>query len=196
MRVGVLALQGAFFEHEKMFRALGCETVQVRKKGHLEGIDGLVIPGGESTTIGKLLNEFDLTEPVKEMAADGFPVFGTCAGLILMAREIIDSTQPRLGIMNITAHRNAFGRQVDSFESDLTVEGIGDQPYRAVFIRAPYIHQAGDGVEILAATGGKIVLARENNLLAAAFHPELTTDTRIHGMFLETVRRFHDKGKK
>jgi len=189
MRIGVLALQGAFIEHEKVLRKLGCETVQVRKREHLDGIEGLIIPGGESTTIGKLLNDFQIADRIREKAEQGMPVFGTCAGLILMAREIVDSAQPRLGLMNIVAHRNAFGRQVDSFEEDLPVKGLGGQPFRAVFIRAPYIKEAKDGVEVLATVGDKIVLALENNLLASAFHPELTDDTRIHKLFLDLVKK-------
>ena len=189
MRIGVLALQGAFIEHEKVLRGLGCGTVQVRKKEQLYGIDGLIIPGGESTTIGKLMDQFELTDPVREMASDGMPLFGTCAGLIMMAKEIVDSDQSRLGLMNIVAHRNAFGRQVDSFETDLEVKGLGPEPFRAVFIRAPYIKEVRNGVEALAAVGDKVVLAREGNLLAAAFHPELTDDTRIHQYFLKMAAK-------
>lgn len=188
MRIGVLALQGAFIEHEKVLRKLGCDAIQVRKKAHLDSIDGLIIPGGESTTIGKLLNEFELAEPIRAMADAGMPVFGTCAGLIVMAREIVNSDQPRLGMMNIVAHRNAFGRQVDSFETDLVIKGLGGKPFRAVFIRAPYIREAKDGVEVLASVEDKVVLAREGHLLAAAFHPELTDDSRIHEMFLNMIK--------
>ncbi len=189
MRIGVLALQGAFIEHEKVLRYIGCDTVQVRKKEHLEDIDGLIIPGGESTTIGKLMSDFELADRIREKAGSGMPVFGTCAGLILMAKEIVDSQQPRLGLMNIVAHRNAFGRQVDSFEEDIPVKGLGDEPFRAVFIRAPFIKEAKNGVNVLATVGDKIVMAVENNLLAAAFHPELTEDTRIHRLFLDLVKK-------
>lgn len=187
MRIGVLSLQGAFIEHEKVLKKLGCETIQVKKKEHMDEINGLIIPGGESTTIGKLLNEFKLTELIKEKAQNGMPVFGTCAGLILLAKDIVSSDQPRLGLMNIVAHRNAFGRQVDSFETDLDVKGLEPEPVKAVFIRAPYIKEAKRGVEVLASVNDKIVLAREKNFLAAAFHPELTEDTRIHRMFLALV---------
>lgn len=193
MRIGVLALQGAFIEHEKVLRGLGCDTVQVRKQEHLDGIDGLIIPGGESTTIGKLMDQFELTDPVREMASEGMPLFGTCAGLIMMAKEIVDSDQSRLGLMNIVAHRNAFGRQVDSFETDLEVKGLGPEPFRAVFIRAPYIKEVRNGVEVLAAVGDKVVLAREGNLLAAAFHPELTEDTRIHQYFLNMAAKDRER---
>ncbi len=192
MRIGVLALQGAFIEHEKSLRSLGCETVQVRKREQLENIDGLIIPGGESTTIGKLMNDFDIADPIKALAEQGMPVFGTCAGLIVLARDIVNSTQPRLGLMNITARRNAFGRQVDSFETDLQIEGLGPEPFRAVFIRAPYIEEVGDGVEVLATVDGKIVFAREKNFMAAAFHPELTDDTRVHRLFINFCKTFHN----
>lgn len=191
MRVGVLALQGAFIEHEKILNELECTTVQVRKPEQLEDLDGLIIPGGESTTIGKLMVEFGLLNPIKEKAEAGMHIFGTCAGLILLAKDIVNSDQPRLGLMNIVAHRNAFGRQVDSFETDLQVKGINDEPVRAVFIRAPYIKDARDNVEVLARIEDKIVLAREKNFLAAAFHPELTRDSRIHQMFLNEI----EKGK-
>ena len=189
MRVGVLALQGAFIEHEKVLNELKCTTVQVRKPEQLENLDGLVIPGGESTTIGKLMVEFDLLNPIKEKAEAGMHIFGTCAGLILLAKDIVNSDQPRLGLMNIVAHRNAFGRQVDSFETDLQVKGINDEPVRAVFIRAPYIKEARDDVEVLARIDDKIVLAREKNFLAAAFHPELTRDSRIHQLFLDEIQK-------
>jgi len=139
MRVGVLALQGAFIEHEKVLITLECQTVQVRRPEHLEGLDGLVIPGGESTTIGKLMMEYNFFDPIAKKAEAGMHIFGTCAGLILLAKDIVNSDQPRLGLMNVVAHRNAFGRQVDSFETDLTVKGIEDEPIKAVFIRAPYI---------------------------------------------------------
>ncbi len=193
MRVGVLALQGAFIEHEKVLKSLGCQTVQVRKRDQLDGIDGLIIPGGESTTIGKLMNEFSLTDPIKDLAAQGMPVFGTCAGLILMAKEIVASDQPRLGLMNIVAHRNAFGRQVDSFEADLEIKGLDQKPFRAVFIRAPYIHEVKNGVEVLATVNDRIVLAREKNFMAAAFHPELTDDFRLHQLFLEEITKRNNK---
>ncbi|MBU7007569.1 pyridoxal 5'-phosphate synthase glutaminase subunit PdxT [Phosphitispora fastidiosa] len=192
MRVGVLALQGAFIEHEKSLKSLGCETIQVRKREQLENIDGLIIPGGESTTIGKLMNDFDLIGPIKELAVKGLPIFGTCAGLIVMAKEIANSSQLRLGMMNITVQRNAFGRQVDSFETDLQIEGLGQEPFRAVFIRAPYIEKVSDGVEVLATVDEKIVFAREKNFLATAFHPELTDDTRVHEIFMNCCKTFHN----
>lgn len=189
MLIGVLALQGAFREHEKMLRACGedIETRQVRLPGQLEGIDGLVIPGGESTTMGKLMIEYGLLDPIRELGNRGVPIFGTCAGMIMLARDIAGSDQPRLGLMEISVERNAFGRQVESFEDDLDIDAIGKDPFRAVFIRAPYILSVGRGVEVLARFGEKIVFARQGRLLAAAFHPELTGDFRVHRYFLETV---------
>lgn len=187
MLIGVLALQGAFREHERMLQSCGenIKTRQIRLPEQLEGIDRLVIPGGESTTMGKLMIDYGLLEPIREMGQKGVPVFGTCAGLIMLSRVIEGSDQPRLGLMDIVAERNAFGRQVHSFETDLPVEGIGPDPFRAVFIRAPYIVGVGPGVDILARYQGKIVCARQGNLLAAAFHPELTGDKRIHQYFLK-----------
>lgn len=187
MLIGVLALQGAFREHEKMLRACGdnIQTKQVRLPGQLEGIDGLVIPGGESTTMGKLMVEFGLLDPIRERAARGMPIFGTCAGLIMLARDIRGSDQPRIGLMDMLVERNAFGRQVESFETGLQVPCLGPDPFRAVFIRAPYIIEVGPGVDVLAQYQGKIVLARQGRFLAAAFHPELTGDQRAHRYFLE-----------
>ncbi|MFX4262946.1 pyridoxal 5'-phosphate synthase glutaminase subunit PdxT [Pelotomaculum propionicicum] len=185
MKVGVLALQGAFREHENILAACGVEAEQIRKPQQLDKISSLIIPGGESTTIGKLLNEFRLFEPIVKMGREGLPIFGTCAGLIMLAREIEGSTQPRLGLMDIRVERNAFGRQVDSFEAGLDITAIGGQPFRAVFIRAPYIIETGSDVEVLATFREKIVLARQGRFLAAAFHPELTGDLRIHKYFLE-----------
>jgi 5'-phosphate synthase pdxT subunit len=187
MKIGVLALQGAFREHEQMLRGLGCDTVQVRRQHDLKGIDGLIIPGGESTTIGKLLMEWQLFDKIREMGANGLPIFGTCAGMILLAKDIVDSDQPRLGLMDMLAHRNAFGRQVDSFEADLQIPVLGEASYRGVFIRAPFIKEVRAGVEVLCTYDDKIVLARQGNFLAAAFHPELTDDDRVHRLFLETA---------
>ncbi|NLI14290.1 pyridoxal 5'-phosphate synthase glutaminase subunit PdxT [Pelotomaculum propionicicum] len=185
MKVGVLALQGAFREHQKMLEACGVESAQIRKPEQLDGLAGLIIPGGESTTMGKLLNEFNLFEPITRLGRDGLPIFGTCAGLILLARDIAGSAQPRLGLMDMRVERNAFGRQVDSFETDLDIAAVGKPPFQAVFIRAPYILSVGSGVEVLARYGEKIVFARQGRFLAAAFHPELTGDNRIHRYFLE-----------
>lgn len=185
MRIGVLALQGAFREHQQMLDQCGVESVQIRKREQLEGVSALIIPGGESTTMGKLLKDFNLFEPIIKMGREGLPIFGTCAGLIMLAKDIAGSEQPRLGLMDISVERNAFGRQVDSFEADLDIPAIGHEPFRAVFIRAPYILSTGNGVEVLARFGEKIVFARQGRFLAAAFHPELTGDLRIHRYFLE-----------
>lgn len=188
MTVGVLALQGAFIEHEQMLRRLGQQVVQVRLPQHLEQIDRLIIPGGESTTIGKLLVAYNLLEPIRARAAAGMPLWGTCAGMILLAREIVEGRpegQPALGLMDITVRRNAFGRQLDSFETDLQVQGLDGPPVRAVFIRAPVIERVGTGVEALARLDdGRTVAARQGHLLATAFHPELTDDPRFHALFL------------
>ena len=186
--IGVLALQGDVREHVEAIRKAGGTAVPVKTREEIAGVDGLIIPGGESTTVGKLLARFGLMELVQHFPAEGKPIFGTCTGMILLAKEIEDSEQPRLALMNITVRRNAFGRQIDSFEDDLPVKGIVGPPVRAVFIRAPFITDIRPGVEVLAEVGGHPVLVRENDLLAAAFHPELTDDTRVHRLFLEMVR--------
>ncbi|WP_027364355.1 pyridoxal 5'-phosphate synthase glutaminase subunit PdxT [Desulfotruncus alcoholivorax] len=187
MLIGILALQGAFREHQWSFEKLGASTRQIRKPGELDGIDALVIPGGESTTMGKLLNDFDLMEPIKLMAKQGLPIFGTCAGLIMLAKRIRNSQQQTLALMDIEVERNAFGRQVESFEFNLDIPVLGKEPYNAVFIRAPYITEVDTGVEVLAHYGEKIVCARQGRFLVAAFHPELTGDLRIHKYFVEQV---------
>jgi len=191
-RIGVLALQGAFVEHETHLGRLGVETRQVRLPRDLEGLDGLIIPGGESTTIGKLAVQYGLTEPMAAFAQSGRPMWGICAGLIFMARDIGGLEQPLLGVMDIAVRRNAFGRQVDSFETDLdipalhTLNGAEDhRPFHGVFIRGPVIVSVGAGVEILARLDdGRIVAARQGRLLAMVFHPELTDDGRLHQYFL------------
>jgi pyridoxal 5'-phosphate synthase pdxT subunit len=188
-RVGVLAIQGDFEAHSNALEKLGCEPVEVRRPAQLATLDGLVIPGGESTTICKGLDKYDLADPIREFAATGRPVLGTCAGLILLDRD-------HLGLMDITAKRNAFGRQVKSFEADVTVRGLGDEPLRAVFIRAPWIDAHGEGVEVLAEIDGHPVVARERNLLVAAFHPELTDDLRLHAFFLATGRDESSNGDR
>jgi 5'-phosphate synthase pdxT subunit len=177
LRIGVLALQGNFREHTNVLRRLGAEPVEVRLPEQLDGLDGLIIPGGESTAITRLIARYGLDEALRTFTA---PVFGTCAGMILLDRD-------HLGLVDIACRRNAFGRQVHSFEADLDV-GHGDEPVRAVFIRAPWIDHAGPGVEVLAEVDGHPVLAREGRFLVAAFHPELTDDTRIHELFLNQVR--------
>jgi 5'-phosphate synthase pdxT subunit len=189
MNVGVLALQGAFVEHEAMLRGLGVATTQVRLPAQLEQVDRLIIPGGESTAIGKLLVTYNLLEPLRERGRAGMSIWGTCAGMILLAKDITEGRaagQPALGLMDITARRNAFGRQLDSFEADLDVPALGEQPFHAVFIRAPQIDRAGPAVEVLSRLeDGRIVAAREGHYLATAFHPELTHDDRFHRLFLE-----------
>jgi len=177
LRIGVLAVQGNFREHAAMLRALGADAVEVRKPEQLDGLDGLVIPGGESTTFMKLMELYGLDEAIRRF--DG-PVFGTCAGMIVLDRD-------HLGLVDVGVRRNAFGRQVASFETDLDVVGERE-PVRAVFIRAPWIDEVGPDVEVLAEVEGRPVLAREGRFLVAAFHPELTDDTRIHARFLELVR--------
>ena len=186
-RVGVLALQGAFREHRQVLEDLGCEAVEVRKKSDLENINGLIIPGGESTTMGKLLLTDGLGDKIKELAAQDFPIFGTCAGMILLSKQVDESEQYRLGLMDMTVRRNAFGRQIASFETDLEVPALGNDPVRAVFIRAPYIREVAPNVGILAEYDGKIVFVRQGNMLASAFHPELTPDHRVHQYFLDIV---------
>ena len=182
--VGVLALQGAFREHVAAVASLGATAREVRQLKDIAGIDALIIPGGESTTIGKLLNEWNMLEPLRQRILDGMPVYGSCAGLILLCRDIENSDQPRLGVLDATVRRNAFGRQVDSFETNLSIPEIGADPLPAVFIRAPVITGVGAGVKELAEVDGQAVAVRQNNILATSFHPELTPDTRMHSYFL------------
>lgn len=187
MRVGVLALQGAFAEHIAMLEKCGAEAFEIRQKKDLDqSFDGLVIPGGESTVMGKLMRELDLMNDIKVLISRGMPVFGTCAGLIVLAEKIAGGETPHVGSMNITARRNAYGRQLGSFNAQAEFKGIGVVPM--TFIRAPYIEKAGEGVEILAEVGGKIVAARQSNQLVTAFHPELTADTRVHEYFLSMIK--------
>ena len=178
-----------------MLEGLGAPTAEVRLPADLDEVDALVIPGGESTTIGKLMGHFGLIAPIKARAAGGMPLYGTCAGLITLAREIAEGDQPVLGLIDIVARRNAFGRQVHSFEADLDVPLFGAPPLRAVFIRAPWIERAGPGVEILATHQGHAVAAREGRVLVTAFHPELTGDTRMHDAFLSMVRAARDEAE-
>lgn len=188
MKVGVLALQGAFVEHKNVLTRLGVPSVEVRLPEHLENLDGLIIPGGESTTIGLLAQKWGLLEPLRAFARSGRPVWGTCAGMILLAKEVVDGVpgQPLLGLMDITVRRNAFGRQVDSFEADLLVPVLGDPPFHAVFIRAPVIERVGAEAEVLASLeDGTPVAVQQGHLLATAFHPELTGDVRFHRYFLQ-----------
>lgn len=191
MKIGVLALQGDFIEHEHMLRRLGVETVEVRLPRQLEDLDGLIIPGGESTTIGKLARDFDLIEPLRHFGQEK-PIWGTCAGAIFLSKDA-RREQPLLGLMDIRVERNAFGRQVDSFEADLDVPALASvdpagRPYHAVFIRAPLIEHVQGSVQVLSRLDdGRIVAARQGHLLATAFHPELTDDDRFHRYFLQMV---------
>jgi 5'-phosphate synthase pdxT subunit len=188
MKIGILALQGAFAEHSHVIERLGGQAVAVRLPGQLHGLDGLIIPGGESTTMSRLMVEYQLLQPLKQLSRKGLPILGTCAGMILMAKSVPDFTLQTLGLMDITARRNAFGSQVDSFEADLEMPVLGQPPFHAVFIRAPIIETADSAVEILARLpDGAAVAARQGNLLGVAFHPELTSDLRLHRYFLDIV---------
>lgn len=188
MRVGVLALQGAVSEHIQSLENAGVEGVAVKHSEELSEVDGLIIPGGESTTIGKLMRKYNFIEAIREFSGQGKPVFGTCAGLIVMAKEIEGGEEAHLGLMDIKVSRNAFGRQRESFETDLTVKGL-DSPLRAVFIRAPLITAVGDGVEILSTYKDEIVTARQGHLLVSSFHPELTDDYSLHTYFVQMIKQ-------
>lgn len=197
LRIGVLALQGDFEKHlEMMARVPDVVTQPVKTVEAIDLCDGLIIPGGESTTVGKLMNRYGVDTAIKRNAARGMAVFGTCTGMILLAKDIEGSDQPRLGLMDITVRRNAFGRQIDSFEADLNIEAIDGLPVRAVFIRAPFVTEARGEAEVLARLDtGEIVMVRQRNLLAAAFHPELTEDTRVHEYFAEMARNARTDGR-
>lgn len=186
-RVGVLALQGDFREHTKALGEAGADVVTVRTPEDLAGVDGLVIPGGESTTIGRLAERFDLLEPMRARIGDGLPTFGTCAGLIFLAAAVTEGSQPLLAVLDVVVRRNAFGRQNDSFESDIDVTGLDDS-FHAVFIRAPWVEKTGAGVAVLARVDDHPVMVRQGNILAASFHPELTDDARIHRMFVDLIK--------
>lgn len=195
-RIGVLALQGDFREHLDRLRAVGADAVEVRTLGQLDAVDGLIIPGGESTTIARLLIAFDLLEPLRTRIKAGLPVWGTCAGAILLAKRVPNLDRPPIGVLDVTIERNAFGRQIDSFEIDLNVTGVEGPPMHAVFIRAPVITKPGRNVEVLASLDdGRIVACREGHLLATSFHPELTGDGRMHEMFVTMVREATARAK-
>ncbi len=190
MKIGILALQGAFIEHAHILNGLGIGSEQVRKPGELKSLDGLIIPGGESTTMLNLANNYELIEPLRKLGLEGFPMMGTCAGMILLAKIITNSDIKTLGLMDIKVRRNAFGRQPDSFETDLDIKALGDKPFHSVFIRAPLIEEASGNVEILGKLdNGTIVAVRQNNLLGMSFHPELTDDSRMHEYFLKIVSK-------
>ena len=190
--VGVLALQGDVREHARAVERSGARAVPVRRPAELEAVDGLVIPGGESTTLWRLAVSFDMLEPMRKMLSAGLPAFGSCAGMIMLADRLVDGVagQETVGGIDMTVRRNAFGRQVDSFESDIRLDGLDGPPLRAVFIRAPWVERAGSAVEILGTDerAGRIVAVRQGPLLATSFHPELTPDTRIHELFVDIVK--------
>ncbi len=188
IKVGVLALQGAFARHQKVFHELSVDAIEVRTPANLEKVDALVMPGGESTTMSQLLESSQLFEPISRRLKEGLPVFGTCAGMILLSRTILDGRADQLSFdaINIDVQRNAYGRQIDSFEADIKIDSL-DQPFHAVFIRAPRIVSLGSGVTPLAYCGDDVVLARQENVLVASFHPELADDVRLHELFLKGV---------
>ena len=191
-RIGVLSLQGDFREHVGMLVSLGAETVALRRPEEVERIDGIVIPGGESSVMDKLSRQFGLAEPLKAAIADGMPVYGTCAGLIMLATEVIDGIagQQSLGGLGVAVRRNAFGSQVDSFEVDLPVPALGEPPVHAVFIRAPIVESVSEGTEVLAALeDGRVVAVRRGNVIGTSFHPEMNGEDRFHRLFLDVVRR-------
>lgn len=187
MTIGVVAFQGDFSRHIGVFRELGVDVSPIRKTAELDAVDGLVIPGGESTTIGMLMERYGLLDRVRERALEGLPILGTCAGAILLARDIVGSDQPRVGVMDIGVRRNAYGRQVDSFEASVSVSALGTAPLTGVFIRAPRIESLGRQVSVLASFEDAPVLVRQQQLLALSFHPELTGDLRVHRYFLDMV---------
>lgn len=189
--IGVLALQGDFAEHAAVLRKLGVEAVEVRLPSQLPSLDALIIPGGESTTITRLLDIYELREPIKRLGRQGLPIWGTCAGAIVLARQASDLDRPNLALMDVDVRRNAFGRQVDSFEEDVVVEGLEGGPFHAIFIRAPVIERAGAAVEPLAKLpDGTIVAAREGRLIATVFHPELTGDDRFHRLLASLAEAY------
>jgi 5'-phosphate synthase pdxT subunit len=196
MRIGVLALQGAFREHLRTLAAIGVEGVPVRLPRDLDDIAGLILPGGESTTMRQLIERWGLRQPILDLASSGAPLFGTCAGMIVLAREIAGGEPPILPLLDVTVERNAFGRQLDSFETDLVVPVLGDQPVHGVFIRAPIIERTGPDVDILARLDdGRIVAVRERNIVATAFHPELAGETRFHRLVAAMASEHEDPGE-
>ena len=189
MEIGVLAVQGDFAEHIAILRRIGADTREVRLPEQLEALDGLIIPGGESTTLSRLMSIYHLREPVAQMAAEGRPVWGTCAGMIMLANEITEQDPVPLGLMDISVQRNAFGRQVDSFEQPLRISPLDPDPYNCIFIRAPVVIRVGSKVDVLASLDdGRPVAVRQDNLLATSFHPELTRDTRVHQYFVDLAK--------
>jgi 5'-phosphate synthase pdxT subunit len=196
MKIGVLALQGAFIEHVRTYRAIGVEAVEVRLPADLVGLSGLTLPGGESTTMRRLIDRWDLRQPILDLAESGAPIFGTCAGMILLAREIAGGEEPVLPLLDVTVQRNAFGRQLDSFEAELVVPMLGDEPVHGVFIRAPVIERVGPAVDVLSRLeDGRIVAVRERNIIATAFHPELAGETRFHRLVATMASEHDDPGE-
>jgi 5'-phosphate synthase pdxT subunit len=197
VRIGVLALQGDVREHVRSLTAVGARPSEVRRASDLDDVDGLVLPGGESTTISRLLEVFELLEPLRQHVAEGLPVYGSCAGMVLLADEVLDGRPDQQGVggLDVVVRRNAFGRQVDSFETDLPFAGVGE--VHAVFIRAPWVERAGERAEVLARVpeggraAGRVVAVRQGRVLATSFHPELTGDDRVHGLFVDMVKEAH-----
>ena len=187
MKIGILALQGAFLEHKNILDYLKIDNCLVKTKEQLEDIDGIILPGGESTAMGKLLRDFNILEPLKEKIKNGLPVFGTCSGMILLAEKLSNSETVHLGVMGIEVKRNAYGRQLGSFEIEEDFKGI-NKKVKMVFIRAPYVENIKEGIEILATVNGNITAVREKNMLAVSFHPELTNDTSVHEYFLDIIK--------
>ncbi|MDO5381976.1 MAG: pyridoxal 5'-phosphate synthase glutaminase subunit PdxT [Eubacteriales bacterium] len=187
MKIGVLAVQGAFIEHERIIKALGADCVEIRQKADLEGIDGIILPGGESTVQGKLLRKLDMLDTLKEMIANGLPTLATCAGFILLSEKIENDDTVHIGTMPVTIKRNAYGRQISSFTTTGSLTGLNDIPM--VFIRAPFVENVEDGVEVLSEIDGHIVAAQYKNQIGLSFHPELTKDYRIHQMFIDLVKQ-------
>ncbi|ALM27231.1 pyridoxal 5'-phosphate synthase glutaminase subunit PdxT [Bacillus altitudinis] len=192
LTIGVLGLQGAVREHIQSIEACGAAGKIIKRVEELEIVDGLIIPGGESTTMRRLMDTYQFIEPIKAFAAQGKPIFGTCAGLIMLAKHIEDREDSHLGLLNVSVARNSFGRQVDSFEADVEVKGL-DAPFTGVFIRAPHIISANESVEVMAEYDGRIVMAKENNILGCSFHPELTDDHRLTQLFVEMVESYKTK---
>ncbi|MGK2850057.1 MAG: pyridoxal 5'-phosphate synthase glutaminase subunit PdxT [Candidatus Limnocylindrales bacterium] len=196
MKIGVLALQGAFREHLDTLAAIGVDGVRVREPRDLDAVSGLILPGGESTTMRQLIERWGLTQPILDLAASGAPIFGTCAGMIVLSREIAGGETPILPLLDVTVERNAFGRQLDSFEAELPVPVLGDTPVHAVFIRAPIIERTGPGVDILARLDdGRVVAVRERNVIATSFHPELAGETRFHRLVAAMASEHEDPGE-
>ncbi|MBA4537675.1 pyridoxal 5'-phosphate synthase glutaminase subunit PdxT [Bacillus aquiflavi] len=187
MKIGVLGLQGAVAEHIRAIEKLGVEAINIKKKEQLEEIDGLILPGGESTTMRRLIDQYDFMDSLKQFAQNKKPMFGTCAGLILLAKKVVGNEEPHIGVMNVTVERNSFGRQRESFEAELSILGVADH-FNGVFIRAPHIVEVGENVEVLAKYNERIVAVREGPFLGCSFHPELTDDIRLIDYFISMVK--------